>query len=117
MRAKDPDGVFSPCSSQAACCGKMIDGVQVLAQVGDEGQGMGKGAEIIHPLHVARRDQGGEAVRRGAERISQIEEMPFEIIDQAGEQRAQGEDTAGFLADLAAGAARPWGRLVGYRAV
>ena len=82
--------------------GEVVDHIQVFAQVGSEGQRMRKGAEVIDPLQVVGRDQGGEAVRLGFEAVRQAQEAAFEEGDQPAEQRSQGEDACGFLAHLAA---------------
>ena len=62
---------------------------------------MRESAEIIDPLQIAGRDQGGEAVGRSLKAIRQGDELRFEVGDQPGEQRAEGEKPVGLLADLA----------------
>ena len=50
--------------------GEMIDHIQILAQMGGEGQGMGEGVEIIDAFQVAGGNQSGKAIGRGLERVS-----------------------------------------------
>ncbi len=81
---------------------ELVDHFQVFAQVRDKGQRLREGTEVAGPLQVARRDEGGEAVRDGAKAVGQLQEQAFEIVDQAGHQRAQGKDAGVFLVHLAA---------------
>ena len=81
---------------------EIVNRLQVFAQVRDEGQRVGKGAEVIDPLQIARRDEGREAVRRGAEGIGQFDELSLEESNQPRHQWAERVNPAGFLEYLAA---------------
>ena len=80
--------------------GEMIDRIQVFTQVRDKGQRVGEGAEIVHPLQITGRDQGGKAIRCGAKRGRQVQEVPLEIVDEAATAAAPGKIPRRFLAEF-----------------
>ncbi len=106
MPAKEVSGVVQAVLVTGGMLGEVVDRVQVFAQVGDEGQRVREGPEVVDPLQVARRDQGREAIGRGVKAVCQLQEQPFEELNQAAEQRADGKNTQRFRVDFFTGQQR-----------
>ena len=75
MRAKEFGRRVQPMLIAGGMLGEMVDHIQVFAQVGGKGQRVREGPEIVDPLQVAGRDQGGEAIGRRAKAIRQVQEL------------------------------------------